>query len=148
VLTALDKFASLVTGACCSTAFCAVLDPRARTLRYSSAGHPPAILVDAAGAHRLLEHAQWRPLAVVNGVDRPEADAALPAGSTLLFYTDGLIECRRESLDVGINRAVTVLVTGRELAPDDLADRLTAALLADGHADDVAFLIYRQPRQP
>jgi serine phosphatase RsbU (regulator of sigma subunit) len=148
VLTALDKFASLVTGARCSTAFCAVLDPPARTLRYSSAGHPPAILVDAAGAHRLLEHAQWQPLAVVNRVDRPEADAALPAGSTLLLYTDGLIERRRESLDVGIDRAVTALVTGRELAPDDLADRLTAALLADGHADDVAFLIYRQPRQP
>ncbi|MGH3897194.1 MAG: SpoIIE family protein phosphatase [Pseudonocardiaceae bacterium] len=148
VLTALDKFASLVAGARCSTAFCAVLNPRARILRYSSAGHPPAILVDAAGAHHLLEHAQWRPLAVVNGVDRPEADAALPAGSTLLLYTDGLIERRRESLDVGINRAVTALVTGRELAPDDLADRLTAALLADGHTDDVAFLIYRQPRQP
>jgi PAS domain S-box-containing protein len=148
VLTALDRFAALVSGARCSTAFCAVIDPRARILRYSSAGHPPAILIDPTGAHHLLEHAQSRPLAVVEGVDRPEADAALPAGSTLLLYTDGLVERRRESLDVGIGRAVTALVTSRELAPDDLADRLTAVLLADGHADDVAFLIYRQPHQP
>ena len=148
VLTALDRFAALVTGARCSTAFCAVVDPRARILRYSSAGHPPAILVDTAGAHRLLEHAQSRPLAVANGRYRPEADAALPAGSTLLLYTDGLVERRRESLGIGIGRAVTALAAGRELAPDDLADRLTAALLADGHADDAALLIYRQPRQP
>jgi hypothetical protein len=33
----------------------------------------------------------------------------------------------------------------RASAPDDLADQLTAALLAEGHADDVAFLVYRQP---
>ncbi|MGH3784820.1 MAG: SpoIIE family protein phosphatase [Pseudonocardiaceae bacterium] len=145
VLTALDKFAALVIGAHCSTVFCAVVDPRAHTLRYCSAGHPPAILVDPSGDHRLLEHAQSPPLAVVNTVDRPEADSALPAGSTLLLYTDGLVERRRESLGAGIDRAVTAVVTGRELAPDDLADRLTAALLADGHADDVAFLIYRQP---
>ncbi len=148
VLTALDRFAALVTGARCSTAFCAVVDPRARILRYSSAGHPPAILVDTAGAHHLLEHAQSRPLAVANGLYRPEADAALPAGSTLLLYTDGLVERRRESLGIGIGRAVTALTAGRELAPDDLADRLTAALLADGHADDVALLVYRQPASP
>ncbi|MGH3613898.1 MAG: SpoIIE family protein phosphatase [Pseudonocardia sp.] len=147
VLTALDRFAAQLTGAPCSTAFCAVVDPRARILRYSSAGHPPAILVDIAGAHRLLEHAQSRPLGVADGLDRPETDAALPAGSTLLLYTDGLIERRRESLDTGIGRAVTALATGRELAPDDLADRLIAALLADDHPDDVALLIYRQPRK-
>jgi serine phosphatase RsbU (regulator of sigma subunit) len=148
VLTVLDRFAALAIGARCSTVFCAVVDPRARTLRYSSAGHPPAILVDTGGGHRLLEHAQSPPLAVVDTVDRPEADAALPAGSTLLLYTDGLIERRRESLDAGIDRAVTALVRCRELAPDDLANRLIAQLLADGHTDDVAFLIYRQPRQP
>jgi PAS domain S-box-containing protein len=146
VLTALDKFAALVIGARCSTVFCAVINPRARTLRYSSAGHPPAILVDAAGDHRLLEHAQSPPLAVVDTIYRPEADATLPAGSTLLLYTDGLIERRRESLKIGIDRAVAALVSCRASAPDELADRLTAQLLADGHADDVAFLLYRQPR--
>jgi serine phosphatase RsbU (regulator of sigma subunit) len=94
----------------------------------------------------LLEHAQSPPLAVVDALYRPEADVMLPAGSTLLLYTDGLIERRRESLDIGIDRAVAALVRCRASAPDDLADRLTAQLLADGHADDVAFLIYRQPQ--
>jgi serine phosphatase RsbU (regulator of sigma subunit) len=136
----------LVIGARCSTVFCAVINPHARTLCYSSAGHPPAILVDAAGDHRLLEHAQSPPLAVVDTIYRPEADATLPAGSTLLLYTDGLIERRQESLEIGIDRAVAALVSCRASAPDDLADRLTAQLLADGHADDVAFLLYRQPR--
>jgi PAS domain S-box-containing protein len=148
VLTALDKFAVLVIGARCSTVFCAVIDPHARLLRYSSAGHPPAILVDPGGGHRLLEHAQSPPLAVAGTVHRCEADATLPTGSTLLLYTDGLVERRRESLGAGIDRAVTALVTARELAPDDLADQLTDELLAEGHADDVAYLIYRQPGRP
>ncbi|MGZ8738620.1 MAG: SpoIIE family protein phosphatase, partial [Nocardioides sp.] len=38
VLSALDRFAALVPGAAVSTVFCAVIDPRERTLRYSSAG--------------------------------------------------------------------------------------------------------------
>ncbi|MGH3786710.1 MAG: SpoIIE family protein phosphatase [Pseudonocardiaceae bacterium] len=148
VLTVLDKFAALVNGARCSTVFCAVVDPSARMLRYSSAGHPPAIMVDTDGGHRLLEHAQAPPLAVVDTVDRPEADVAVAVGSTLLLYTDGLIERRRESLEVGIDRAVTALLTGRKLDPDDLADQLTAQLVADGHADDMAFLVYRQSGRP
>ncbi len=102
-------------------------------------------MVDTDGGHRLLQHAQAPPLAVLDNVDRPEADAAVAVGSTVLLYTDGLIERRRESLEEGIDRAVTALVTGRELAPDDLTDQFTAQLVADGHADDMAFLVYRQP---
>ncbi len=142
VLSALDRFAALVPGATCSTVFCAVIDPAALTLRYSSAGHPPAVLVDELGRSDLLEGAGGLPLAVLEG-DRPEAQVSLPPGSTLLLYTDGLVERRDEAIDEGTTRAVEALVSGRHLATPALAGLLTDQLLADAPDDDVAFLLYR-----
>jgi serine phosphatase RsbU (regulator of sigma subunit) len=145
VLGALDRFAALVPGAVCSTVFCAVVDPAAGTLRYSSAGHVPAIVVDPDGASRMLTAAGSLPLAVVDELVRPERDVALAPGSTLLLYTDGLVERRDEDLDEGMGRAVTAVVEGRHLTPDALAELLTDQLLSDAPDDDVAFLLYRSP---
>jgi serine phosphatase RsbU (regulator of sigma subunit) len=143
VLGALDRFASLVPGASCSTVFCAVVDPAAGTLRYSSAGHVPAIVVDVDGRSRMLTAAGSLPLAVVDGLDRPEADVVLPVGSTLLLYTDGLVERRGEDLDEGMSRAAAALADGRHLPPAELAALLTDQLLDDAPDDDVALLVYR-----
>jgi serine phosphatase RsbU (regulator of sigma subunit) len=143
VLTALDRFAALVPGAAVSTVFCAVIDPEGKTLRYSSAGHPPAILVQADGSSHLLEEAASLPLAVSDALSRPEADVALPDGATLLLYTDGLVERRDEAIDEGTARAVAVLTEGRHHDASSLAGLLTDRLLADAPNDDVAFLLYR-----
>ena len=143
VLSALDRFATLVPGAAVSTVFCAVIHPRDGTLRYSSAGHPPAIVVDPDGTSRLLEGAGSLPLAVADDLIRPEAEVVLSRGATLLLYTDGLIERRDQVLDEGMDRATRVLAEGRHLAPADLAELLTEKLLDDAPDDDVAFLVYR-----
>ena len=143
VLTALDTFAALTPGARCSTVFCAVIEPGAATLRYSGAGHPPAILVGPAGEHRLLEDAGSVPLAVVAGIERPQATVDLAEGATLLLYTDGLVERRGESVDEGIGRAVAAVAGGRDRDPAEQVDRLAERLLGDGHDDDVAYLLYR-----
>jgi serine phosphatase RsbU (regulator of sigma subunit) len=143
VLMALDRFAELVPGAAVSTVFCAVVDPGSGRLRYSSAGHLPAVVTDAHGEIRLLEEASSLPLAVVEDLARPEADLVLQRGSTLLLYTDGLVERRHEALDIGIARAAAALSAARELPPADLAERLTEQLLERAPDDDVAFLLYR-----
>jgi serine phosphatase RsbU (regulator of sigma subunit) len=143
VLGALDRFAALVPGAVCSTVFCAVVDPAAGTLRYSSAGHVPAIVVDADGGSRFLTAAGSVPLAVVDDLVRPEADVVLTPGATLLLYTDGLVERRGEDLDQGMARAVTALAGGRHLPPAQLVAVLTDQLLFDAPDDDVALLLYR-----
>ena len=144
VLRALDRFAALVPGATCSTVFCAVIDPVAGTLRYSSAGHVPAIVVDADGAVRFLTEAGSLPLAVVDGLVRPERDVLLAPGDTLLLYTDGLVERRDRDLDAGMDRAAAAVVDGRHLPPEQLAALLTDQLLDDAPDDDVAFLVYRR----
>jgi serine phosphatase RsbU (regulator of sigma subunit) len=143
VLEALDRFASLVPGASVSTVFCAVIDPVTGSLRYSSAGHVPGIVVDVDGGSRFLEDAGSLPLAVVEDLERPEADVVLPPGSTLFLYTDVLVERRGEALDEGMARAVDALAGGRALPPDDLAEELRQKLLGDAPDDDVAFLLYR-----
>jgi serine phosphatase RsbU (regulator of sigma subunit) len=143
VLSALDRFAELVPGAAVSTVFCAVIDPRDGTLRYSSAGHLPAIVVDPDGTSRLLQGAGSLPLAVADDLIRPEGEVVLSRGATLLLYTDGLIERRDQVLDDGMDRAARVLAEGRHLAPADLAELLTEKLLDDAPDDDVAFLVYR-----
>jgi serine phosphatase RsbU (regulator of sigma subunit) len=103
----------------------------------------PAIVVDADGTSRFLTAAGSLPLAVVEDLVRPEDDVLLAPGSTLLLYTDGLVERRDEDLDQGMARATAALREGRRLPPAELAGVLTDQLLDDAPDDDVAFLVYR-----
>jgi anti-sigma regulatory factor (Ser/Thr protein kinase) len=144
-LMALDHFAATVPGARCTTVFCGVLDPGTGRLTYSSAGHPPGILVLADGTVRLLEDGRAIPLAVRPGRPRPEAECVMPARATLLLYTDGLVERRRRPLDAGIGRAGAAVRDGRDTALDDLATHVMERLAPAGGYDDVALLLYRHP---
>ncbi|OKK22909.1 histidine kinase [Streptomyces sp. CB00455] len=145
-LMALDQFAAGVPGAACTTVFCGVLNAETGQLTYSSAGHPPGILVHPDGTTHLLEEGRSLPLAVRPGNKRPEGACTIPARSTLLLYTDGLVERRRRPLSAGIDQAGAALKDGRDTAVDDLATDVMARLApADGYDDDVALLLYRHP---
>jgi PAS domain S-box-containing protein len=149
VLAELDEFASRLPDARYTTVFCAILDPRAGSVRYSCAGHVPAVLATPGAGTRLLDEARSVPLAFEDRGERREAGAPLAPGATLLLYSDGLVERRRESLDVGIDRVRRELEDNPRLAPDELADRLMATQRpAAGYEDDVAVLVYRQPPDP
>ncbi|CAM5323396.1 histidine kinase OS=Streptomyces cyaneofuscatus OX=66883 GN=G3I52_03160 PE=4 SV=1 [Streptomyces cyaneofuscatus] len=145
-LMALDQFAAGVDGAMCTTVFCGVLDTRTGQLIYSSAGHPPGIVVRPDGTTKLLEDGRSLPLAVRPGRPRPEGSCTISARSTLLLYTDGLVERRRRPLSAGIDRAGEALQDGRDTAVDDLASAVMSRLAPDGgYDDDVALLLYRHP---
>ena len=145
-LSALDRFAARLPGARCTTAFCAVLTPGTGELTYSCAGHPPPILVLADRTTELLDDARSTPLAVKYSESRPETTVTMSPRATLLLYTDGLVERRRESIDDGIARATGVVGANRGTALDELADVIMTGLAPDsGYDDDVALLLYRQP---
>ncbi len=144
VLSSLDTFAAMLPGARCTTVFCAVIDPGDQVVVYCSAGHLPALVVDPDGGHRWLDGALSVPLAVIAGVERVEASAALPADATLLLYTDGLVERRDDVLDAGLLRTAEVVVRHRASSLDALADLLVRDLMDPGHDDDVALLLYRR----
>nr|WP_234343538.1 SpoIIE family protein phosphatase [Streptomyces sp. NRRL F-5123] len=146
VLLALDRFAADLPGAMCTTVFCGVLDPASGRLAYSSAGHPPGVLVRPDGGVRLLDQGRSTPLAVHPAASRPCAHDRVPPHATLLLYTDGLVERRRRPLTEGIERAQTAVCEGRHIGVEDLAARIMDRMAPPGgYDDDVALLLYRHP---
>ncbi|NNU28777.1 SpoIIE family protein phosphatase [Isoptericola sediminis] len=143
VLAMLDEFARTVPGAEHATVFCGVVDPATMTLTYSSAGHPPGLLVGADGASAWLDGARG-PLLTLPHVGRSEHTATLASGDTVLLYTDGLVERRDTRLRDGLERLAAVARAECRGTPlDELPERLLDAMLPDGARDDVALVAYR-----
>ncbi len=146
VLAGMDRFAASVPGAEYTTVFCAVLEPASGQLTYSTAGHPPGIVTHPDGRISLLEGVRSVPLAATPDLDRREARYRLPPRSTLLLYTDGLVERRSRSLTDGMTEAGAAVADGSDDSLEDLATTLMAKLApAGGYGDDVAVVLYRQP---
>jgi len=117
-----------------------------RLLRWSNAGHLPPVLLHADGTVQVLRTDPDLLLGVEEDRVRTEHVAALPDGSTVLLFTDGLVERRGESLDDGLERLGTVLSDLRDLPLPQLCDELLARLSERGAGkgeDDVALLAVR-----
>jgi hypothetical protein len=108
--------------------------------RWASAGHPPPLLLTAAGRPRWLDQASGLVIGTgLRHVERTSAATTLSCGDTLLLYTDGLIERRGQPLDDGLQElAATVVPAGRPL--NEVCDALVDEAPAD---DDVAILALR-----
>jgi serine/threonine-protein kinase RsbW len=65
----------------------------------------------------------------------------LPAGATLVLFTDGLVESRSADIDEGFAHLVTVATAAGTTDPDELCDRLLAELTGAHRADDIALLV-------
>src|SRR5215211_33998 len=123
-----------------ATAVYVALDLVERSLCVASAGHPPPVVVDPAGSARLLEEGRSVPLGTDAGTRYRDAVVPLEPGSTILLYTDGLVERRGSSLNKGLERLVAE-VSRCPPEPESLCDRLIGALVGDQPpADDVALL--------
>ncbi|MER5936435.1 SpoIIE family protein phosphatase [Streptomyces sp. NPDC001928] len=116
------------------------------TLRWTSAGHPPPLLLTPGGHAQYLEAGQGLILGapVDTGVGRPDATHPLPPGSTLLLYTDGLIEVPGSHLDTGLDRLRSHALALAHAPLDTLCDQLLARM-PPGSTDDVALLALRLP---
>ena len=65
----------------------------------------------------------------------------LPPGATLVLYTDGLVERRGTELDAGLELLRTAVEEAGTSRPDELCDRVLAALTGVHRADDIALLV-------
>ena len=116
------------------------------TLRWASAGHPPPLLVDHEGVTRYLEEGNGILLGTASARPRHDAHVDLPPGSTLVFYTDGLIETRRQPLDAGLERLRRHAASLARRPLDSFADQLLERSRPTDNDDDVALLTVRIPR--
>lgn len=74
------------------TAFCAVYDPKDRSLVYSSAGHNMPLVRDAAGKVNMFLPTGGVPLGVISDYVFKDATTNLEPGQAVLLYTDGITE--------------------------------------------------------
>jgi serine phosphatase RsbU (regulator of sigma subunit)/anti-sigma regulatory factor (Ser/Thr protein kinase)/uncharacterized protein YigA (DUF484 family) len=139
ILASLDRFAGGVDGAFFSTILTLLLDPSRNELRYASAGHPPALVIEPDGSTRFLEGGRSVPLGLPFDLPRPQAHERFGPGSILVVYTDGLVERREESLDRGLERLAQAASRVRAGSLTEIADGLLE-LVADDRHDDVALL--------
>jgi len=149
LLEDLDSVAELIPDAFCTTVFLAVLDTESGEFFYSCAGHLPAVLAAPQAKPTLLSDARSVPLVVQRKSSRPQSSVVLPPGSTLMLYTDGLVERRDVSLDDGIARVSETVAGGMHLPVDAVADAVLNEMAPPGgYDDDIAIVVYRQPYAP
>jgi anti-sigma regulatory factor (Ser/Thr protein kinase) len=115
----------------------AVLDSRAGTLTYGTAGHVPPLLTVPGSPTRLLT-AGDPPLGSDSYQGAIETVDWMP-GSRLTLYTDGLVEHRGGDIDATIERLARLL-DDTSLAVEEVPNHLVATLLPDRPTDDVAVL--------
>lgn len=124
-----------------ATLVVATVDTANGTLGYVTAGHPPPLLRRPDGTVEVLRHGRHPVLGVDLG-QRPAGCAPFPPGSTLVAYTDGLIERPGTPIDASIDELARQLGAAPEMAPGDLADHLVSANPTGGdHTDDVALVV-------
>lgn len=114
-----------------------------RTVRWSSAGHPPPALIDPDGGVRLLSGESDLLLGVDAELSRTDHVVSIPAGSTLVLYTDGLIERATSTIDQGFARLRRALGAAATLPLDGCIDDTLGRLVEAGHTDDVAVIAVR-----
>jgi PAS domain S-box-containing protein len=112
------------------------------SLHLASAGHPPALLRMPSGEVRLLDGVTGMLVGVDAGTRRETSVVEVPSGTTLVAYTDGLIERPGEDMDTGITLLARRLAEApRDASPRQLCDAAVAGTL-DGR-DDVALIAVR-----
>ncbi len=124
------------------TAAVGVGNARTGEITLANAGHPPPLLVFGGGSE-YLEVPAGHPLGLGPSSYRP-ATVTMPVGSTLLLYTDGLIERRSEGIDVGMRRLADL---AEPLADESVANMVSQVVTTLRHADapdDIAVLAFRR----
>jgi PAS domain S-box-containing protein len=143
VLTLVNRYQLALDESELVTAVYAVFDPRAQAMAWTSAGHPPPLLRTAAGESRYLDGGN--PLMGVEDTRYETLRQRIGPGDALIFYTDGLVERRGESLDVGLDRLKRAAGAGPADDPRALCAHVVRELVSPDSQlhDDVTAVVVR-----
>ncbi|MET7464760.1 SpoIIE family protein phosphatase [Nonomuraea sp. NPDC005501] len=148
IVDRLDQAVARMAETTMATVVFAGLEPREDggwRLRWTNAGHPPPLLVEQDGRTRFLESGHGLLLGTGIRIPRVDATIELPPRSTLVFYTDGLIESPTHSIDDGMARLRRHAASMAQRPVTSLGDALLDRVRPADNDDDVALLIVRVP---
>jgi GAF domain-containing protein len=138
VLTQMDGAVTRLEQAQITTAAVAILDASQRTLTIAAAGHLPPLLLHPHEGATFVDIDPGPPLGA-GTPDYPQTTVAVPAGSMLLLYTDGLVEDRRRGVDEGMEDLRRACADASD--PESLCEcAMTVAGHDENHEDDTAML--------
>jgi serine phosphatase RsbU (regulator of sigma subunit) len=112
-------------------------------LRWSSAGHPPPLLVREHGGVEVLERPAERLLGTDVPTVRSDHMLHLRPGETVVLYTDGLLEHQRTGIDEGLQRLSAVLAGLAGRSASEICDEVLDRVVTGSADDDVALLVVR-----
>ncbi|MFE7042177.1 PP2C family protein-serine/threonine phosphatase [Streptomyces atratus] len=113
-------------------------------LQWSNAGHPPPLLLAPGRPAQYLDRDPGLPLGVDLRLPRHDHSQDLPPGSTIVLYTDGLVEHHQRSLTDGLRTLADIATAHADQYPAQLCETLADQHPGDGH-DDIAVLALRVP---
>ena len=116
-----------------------VLDRESGEVAWSAAGHPPPLVIAPDGP-RFLEGGRSVPIGAADPAVFREATAILPPGSSLLLYTDGLVERRDTPLEERLTELAEAAAGGGDELGELCEHVIKAVLGEDDPGDDVALL--------
>jgi serine phosphatase RsbU (regulator of sigma subunit) len=128
-----------------ATVVLAHIDLETHDMRWSNAGHPPPVLIHPDGTAELLEAVAEPLLGTRIRTTRTTHEVNLPPGSTVVFYTDGLLERRDRSLDEGFALLLRTLTGRSGRNAEDVCDLLADALITETEDDVVLAVVHRRP---
>ena len=131
VLDWMDEFARSMEDRPYATAFFGRFDPTAKTLTYSTAGHPPALLGKQDGSWEWLFGGRSTPIGVPFPQARPAATVELDGPCILIVYTDGAVERAGEVIDTGLARVYDAVSRRPSASVDELLDVVTQETVRD-----------------
>ncbi|MDH6553033.1 PAS domain-containing protein [Streptomyces sp. SAI-133] len=141
LLTEADRTAHALDLDRVATCVLALLDPAAEEVVLATAGHVPPLLVRPGAAPELADLPVGPPLGTGSG-GHESRHCAMPPGTLLLAYTDGLVERRGEDIDTGLAALAGLPVTSGHALPDILTTVVDGLAPAKSE-DDVTLLAAR-----
>ncbi len=119
-----------------------IFDLNTRLFTYSSAGHPPPVLIEEDSV-QLLESGHTAPLGMTAHTP-PSTELRVEKGSRIVLYTDGVIEARQEGELFGEDRLLSVCSKHADASLSELPKRIVSEVeeFSGGRlADDLAILV-------
>lgn len=149
VLTRLNNMMCRLEPGVFATAIVAVWDQNRGTLLRSNAGHPPVLRCREGEFGYLVPPPGGRLLGATTGWEYQEEIKVLRPGTTLLLYTDGLIERRRQIVDDGMNALLRFVAQLEDLSPQAVCDQVLQWRMSSARLeDDMCLLAVRSQIPP